>query len=83
MLALSATAAADHLVIGRDEACDVVLSREGVSRRHARLSFSGDVWMIQDLQSTNGTYVNQVRVGRCRLEPGDCVVFGDEPVLID
>ena len=63
--------------------CDVVLDDLSVSRRHARLVFRDGHWVIQDLESTNGTRVNGVRVGRCELHPGDHVDVGDERLRID
>jgi hypothetical protein len=73
----------DELIVGRHLSCDVVLSRGGVSRRHARLIFRDGTWVLQDLESTNGTKVNGVAVGRCQLRPGDHLVFGDQHVRID
>jgi len=54
-----------------------------VSRRHARLVFRDSCWIVQDLESRNGTAVNGKLVGRCRLSPGDDLAFADEHVLID
>ena len=36
--------------------------RPGVSRRHSRLIFKNDGWMLEDLGSTNGTYINGVKI---------------------
>jgi FHA domain len=83
LLALDWNGMPSELVIGRSRDCDVVLGSQGVSRRHARLLFRDGHWVIRDLGSTNGTLVNGVRVGRCRLHPGDRVIFGDSPVRID
>jgi FHA domain len=74
---------AERLLIGRHPECDVVLSRPRVSRRHARLVFRDGGWIVQDLDSTNGTTVNGATVGRCRLSPGDLIVFGDQAVRVD
>ena len=66
------------LTIGR-EGCDVVLPDPEVSRRHAvmRVLDSGDV-AIEDLGSTNGTWVNDERAeGPTRVAPGDIVRFGN------
>lgn len=83
LLALDWNGESDDLLLGRHETCDVVLSDVSVSRRHARLLFRDGSWMIQDLQSTNGTMVNHVSVGRCQLRPGDHILLGDEYLTID
>ncbi len=74
---------AERLLVGRHPNCDVVLSRPRVSRRHAGLVFRDGGWIVQDLDSTNGTTVNGASVGRCRLSPGDLIVFGDQAVRVD
>ncbi len=51
-----------QLMIGRDPTCDVCLPNELVSAQHARLSFHHNQWWVEDLQSTNGTYLNDERV---------------------
>ena len=83
LLALDWNGQEDELLLGRQESCDVVLSDVSVSRRHARLLFRDGGWVIQDLDSTNGTKVNDVPVGRCQLHPGDRVALGDECLTID
>jgi serine/threonine protein kinase len=49
-------------VIGRDPACDIPIDAEDVSRRHARLTFSGYEFVIENLGSTNGVHVEGVRI---------------------
>jgi hypothetical protein len=83
LLALDWSGRRGELLVGRHHACDVVLSDPSVSRRHARLVFRDGSWVLQDLESTNGTTVNGVRVGRCALRPGDLLALGDEELLID
>jgi FHA domain len=83
LLALDWTGAREELVIGRELDCDVVLPAETVSRRHARLIFRDGGWVLQDLNSTNGTRVNGRYVGRCRLRPGDQLAIGDQLLRID
>jgi hypothetical protein len=83
LLALDWTGAQSELVIGRHDACDVVLTNPTVSRRHALLVFRDGSWVLRDLESTNGTVVNRVRVGRCELRPGDLLLLGDEQLRID
>ena len=69
----------DTVMVGRDRTCSIVLSHPAVSRRHARISLSGPTPLLEDLQSANGTYVNNARVDRVTLKPGDIVRFGADP----
>jgi hypothetical protein len=63
--------------IGRDETCDVSLRDERASRRHARLWQEGDAWIVQDLHSHNGTWVNRQKLDAPHtLRPGDQVGLG-------
>jgi len=55
----------DHIIIGREESCDIVLPSRQVSRNHARIRRSGGRHILEDLGSKNGTYVN----GRELTEP--------------
>jgi FHA domain len=83
LLALDWTGAREELVVGRHTECDIVLEHPSVSRRHARLSFRDGHWVLRDLDSTNGTRVNDRRVIRCRLEPGDRLRLGSAELLVD
>lgn len=68
---------AARCIIGRERAAaDVVLRDPNVSRRHAELTFTGSDWSIEDLNSTNGTFVNNRRITRCPLRNGDLLTFG-------
>ena len=71
------TAAAPRTVIGRERTPGgVVLHDPNVSRNHAELSFDGATWHIRDLNSTNGTLVNDVDVDECALQDGDLITLG-------
>ncbi len=83
LLALDWSGGHETLLVGRHEECDVVLGDRTVSRRHARLRFRDGGWILQDLGSTNGTTVNDVRVVRCRLQPGDQLTLGDQRLRVD
>src|SRR5438874_329789 len=68
-----------EVMVGRDRTCSIVLSHPAVSRRHAKITHSGREWVLEDLKSANGTYVNNTRVDRANLKPGDVVRFGADP----
>jgi serine/threonine protein kinase len=69
----------DNVMVGRDRTCSIVLSHPAVSRRHARMTLNGTSWIVEDLKSANGTYVNNTRVERMKLKAGDVVRFGADP----
>jgi eukaryotic-like serine/threonine-protein kinase len=69
----------DSVMVGRDRSCAIVLAHPAVSRRHARITLSGTSYVLEDLKSANGTYVNNTRVERAKLKPGDVVRFGADP----
>ncbi|MBV9834646.1 MAG: adenylate/guanylate cyclase domain-containing protein [Alphaproteobacteria bacterium] len=71
----------EGIVIGRQSGgCDVVVSHESVSRRHARLTRDGVVLFIEDLGSTNGTLINGIQQAAGRKAPvlvGKTLSLGD------
>jgi transcriptional regulator with AAA-type ATPase domain len=67
----------EALVIGRDESCSIALPSKPLSRRHAQLRPTGTMWVIEDLGSRNGVFVNAKRVERTVLAPGDTVRVGE------
>ena len=61
-----------HMVIGRDGLCDIVLREKSLSRQHARVFFDGEHYLIDDLKSLHGTFVNGLRVkSPTALKDGD------------
>lgn len=52
------------IVIGREPTCDCIIYDKAISARQARLSFHHNQWWIEDLDSTNGTFINQDRVSQ-------------------
>jgi serine/threonine protein kinase len=70
--------------IGRTNGNDLIIQGRTVSRRHARLFFDNGHWYLEDLQSANGTLVNNVRVYQpVALNDGDVINFGDEIVVFN
>jgi hypothetical protein len=63
-------------IVGRSEKNDIVISDPNVSRRHARLSRSGDGFVVEDLDSTNGTMLEGAPIKRERIDDGDELTFG-------
>jgi two-component system, cell cycle response regulator len=66
----------NEVVLGRGSDCDIQVDRDSVSRRHARVFRNGDQWMVEDLGSTNGSYVNDVPVQRSILRDSDFLKIG-------
>jgi hypothetical protein len=67
----------DSQVMGRREECEVVLHDDSVSGRHARLSRTRGGWLVEDLGSTNGTYLNGRRIASpAALQAGDVITVG-------
>ncbi len=65
-----------EIIIGRSSDLDMVLVEDMVSRKHAKISAAGDQIVIQDLGSTNGTFVNGEKIKRVRLREGDRILIG-------
>src|SRR5579863_5328444 len=65
-----------QIIVGRSSDLDMVLVEDMVSRKHARIGMQGDQIWIEDLGSTNGTFVNGEKIKRARLKEGDRVLIG-------
>lgn len=63
--------------IGRSDECDIVIESPYVSARHALIKKRGNKFYIEDLNSTNGTFVNGKRVRIARIKNGDIITLGD------
>ena len=73
----------DQLTIGRDSTNGVAINDAEVSRKHARLMFQGGKYVLEDLGSTNGTFVNGQRLaGPIVLKSGDVISLGEQIVLM-
>jgi len=61
--------------------CTIVLSDDTVSRRHCQIIREGDNYILQDLQSTNGTFIGGVRIKEAYLKPGLEFTLGETNVI--
>ncbi len=70
------------ITIGRDKVCDIAISDSRISRQHIRIGFEGGQVMLEDLGSTNGTFVNEERVIRpIVLKNGDQVHISSDTLF--
>lgn len=72
----------NQIVIGREEGTDVALQDPEASRRHALISWQGGQHIVEDLGSTNGTFVNGVQITLPQaLNPGDSIGIGQTALV--
>ncbi|HMO13657.1 MAG TPA: FHA domain-containing protein [Pirellulaceae bacterium] len=64
-------------LLGRDTSCDLVILNETVSRRHAQIRLDNELLVVRDLDSTNGTFVDSVRISEAVAKLDQTVRFGD------
>ena len=66
----------DPVIIGRSAKCEVQIDQESISRNHCRIRFDGRRFVVRDLGSTNGTYVNDELIDEVPLGDGDQLKVG-------
>ena len=66
-----------QIILGRDPSCDMAIADPSVSSRHALISTDNGIFQIKDLGSTNGTWVNGVRIDLAALKTRDELLLGD------
>jgi len=64
------------VVVGREATCEIHIDNLGVSRTHCQFIKRGNAYVLQDMNSANGTYVNGKRVGEHYLNDGDEILIG-------
>ena len=74
--------AGEMTTIGRDRSCALRIPKAEVSRQHCVLQHSGGAAEVRDTGSTNGTFVNGVRVEKAALNPGDEITIGPATFVI-
>ena len=71
------------IIIGRSRPCALRIESADVSARHARVGFDGNTFWVEDLGSTNGTYVRGVRVaGKTRVESGESIMIARDCAVV-
>ena len=68
-------------IIGRASSCGVRIESPTVSRVHAIIKYMNEEYIIEDMDSTNGTFVNGVRVKKCVLRDNDQIQVGQVSLL--
>ncbi len=80
---INLTLEGNHVSLGSDPGNQIILQDGYISSYHCRIFQKSGVWFVADLDSTNGTFVNNVRVGEARLEPGMILSLGKTRIHID
>ena len=71
----------NDVVLGRTADNAIELNYPNVSRHHSKISYSNESYSIEDLESTNGTYVNGISIAKCVLHPNDVIQVGDTHIF--
>jgi hypothetical protein len=71
-----------YAIIGREEGVNIVIQDPEASRRHARISWQGGQFILEDLGSTNGTFINGIQITAPQLlNPGDSIGIGQMAIV--
>src|SRR4051812_37018887 len=74
----------EETVVGRQAGCKIRIPSPSVSRQHCRLAFLNDVLTAEDLGSSNGTFINDVRIQeQSYVKPGDVLRVGPFRFFVD
>ena len=72
-----------EVLIGRDRECDFVINQQAISSRHGRLSFHQNQWWYEDLKSTNGSFLEDLRIEEpIVIKDGDRIYCGDIEISV-
>lgn len=66
----------DKIIIGRSPRCEITFPVKHISREHACIYFHNEEYFIEDLDSTNGIYINGVKIAKCALRNQDQIELG-------
>ncbi|MBC7342149.1 MAG: DUF3662 domain-containing protein [Clostridia bacterium] len=67
----------DHITVGRARLCEVFLDDDQISPLHCRMNRVSDSYVVIDLDTASGTWVNEERIQKRRLDPGDKLRLGN------
>ena len=73
----------DKITVGRDAECDISIDNVAVSRTHATVTAAEGQFILEDLQSGNGTFVNGEKISTQALQSGDAFVIGKYSLLFE
>ena len=72
----------DEITIGRNPNCDIRIDNLGVSKQHARIIKQDGAYVVEDFNSTNGTYINSKRIARTVIKDNDEIHIGKHSLQI-
>ena len=72
----------DEISIGRNPNCDIHIDNLGVSKQHAKIVKQDGVYVVEDLNSTNGTFINNKRVARAVINNNDEIHIGKHALKV-
>jgi pSer/pThr/pTyr-binding forkhead associated (FHA) protein len=72
----------EEITIGRDANNDIQIDNMAVSGVHARIIKGPDRYVVQDLKSTNGTFLNEKKINRSVLKENDAITIGKHTLLV-
>ena len=73
----------DIITIGRLKSCDIHINNPAVSKQHAQIIKNQDNYLIEDLKSTNGIYLNKVRIFIKYLKDNDVINIGKYTLVVN
>ena len=72
----------NEIIIGRNAANDIAIENLAVSKQHAKIVKQDEAYYIEDLNSTNGTYLNKIRITKKNLNNNDIIIIGKNSLEI-
>lgn len=72
----------NKITIGRNESNQMVLPSQSVSNFHVKIYFEDGRYMLEDLDSTNGTFINGIKVNKKSLQPGDEIRISQTVLIV-